>query len=247
MKNIVLILLLILSSSMASACERTLSFGVLHEWWKPYYFQDNGKPTGSEVDFLKLVFNDAGICYKTIPIPSSERALVELKQGNIDLLFSASYSDERAEYAHFSVPYRTENARIFWNTSNSAVLKDATLAQLLTSGLQGAVNRGSYFGNKNDPLIKKSKSFRRVPTLRQRIALVSYNRVNFAIEDQAAGLLYLKENKIHNIEMHPYVIFSDDVSLMYSKKSVPLSVVHQLDASIKKNKGEYQALLQKYL
>jgi len=240
-------LALALSATHAFACEKTLSFGVSYESWEPYYFNKGDQQTGAEIDFIKLVFADANICYKTVRIPSSERALLELRKGNIDLLFSASKSEKRAEYAHFSEPYRTEYMRIFWHKSTPQKLKNATLAELLELRLQGAVNRGSYFGPINQPLIEKSSSFRRVPTLRQRINLVTHHRVDFAIEDEAAGLQYIHTNKIDNIELHPYIVHSDQVSFMFSKKSVPYSIVEKVNVAIKNNRDSYPDILARYL
>lgn len=240
-------LALALSATQAFACDKTLSFGVSYESWEPYYFNKGEQQTGAEIDFIKLVFSDTNICYKTIRVPSSERALLELKKGNIDLLYSASKSEKRAEYAHFSEPYRTEYMRIFRHKSTPQKLKNATLAELLEFGLHGAVNRGSYFGLINQPLIDKSSSFRRVPTLRQRINLVTHHRVDFAIEDEAAGLQYIHSHNIENIELHPYIVHSNQISFMFSKKSVPYSTVEKINAAIKNRRDTYPDLLAKYL
>ncbi|WP_435276380.1 substrate-binding periplasmic protein [Psychrobium sp. nBUS_13] len=242
-----LCLTLVLSASNAFACDKTLIFGISYESWEPYYSIKGEQHTGSEIDFLKLVLADANICYKTVRVPSSERALLELKKGNIDLLLSASNNESRAGHAHFSEPYRTEYIRIFWHKSAPSKLKNATLNEILEFGFHGAVNLGSYFGPINQPLIEKSLSIRRVATLRQRIDLVSHHRVDFAIEDEAAGLQYIHCHNIENIELHPYIVHSDQVSFMFSKKSVPYSIVEKINASIKNNRDSYPDILAKYL
>ncbi len=128
-------LLIFISSSVHSQpCQSTLKLG-LGSIWPPYHFNQNGQPSGIDIEIVQHIFKQANICLLYSKMPSSARALVELKKGSIDFLHGASFSEKRKEYAIFTLPYPQETVRIFWRKKISSALRNATLSQLLSAKL----------------------------------------------------------------------------------------------------------------
>jgi len=209
--------------------------------------EEKGKSTGADIEFIRQVLNEANICLSIAKLPSSERAQLEIKNGNIDFLYSASYSDKRAKYAAFSLPYREERVRIFWKKSHHQDLVNKTLVDLVDAGLMGVSNRGGYIGNYNQKVINDHSKITRVSTIRQRIKLLGLGRVDFAIEDELSGLYYLHQHDINNIELHPYVVYKNEVAMMFSRKSVTNDLIDKINIAIQKKKHQYPMILAEFM
>ena len=76
---------------------------------------------GFTVDFWKAVAEEAGLKY-TIRVLPFRQALQEFNEGRIDVLINLAISDERRQFADFSVPHVIVNGAIF-------VRKDKTVIQ----------------------------------------------------------------------------------------------------------------------
>lgn len=235
MKTLLLSLCISLYSLNSIACETTLTLGLGGDW-KPYSFEVQGQFTGTDIKYIKHILAEANICLAYFRITDSMRSHIELEKGNVDFLAAASYSLERDKFARFSRPYRSENMRIFWIKNKHQHLTNATLSDLVEAGLSGVANRGSYLGSHHLNLIKHTSSIHLVSTIRQRMNMLTLGRVDFAIEDEIAGLEYLRQNSLNNIELHPFIVFENEVSLMFSRKSVPKRIVDKINLIMKQNK-----------
>ena len=76
--------------------------------WVPYSYFESGGYKGLDIDILREVLDDLDFCYEFVDFPSSSRAFEQFKKNQVDLIFAASYTPERASYAAFSEPYRDE-------------------------------------------------------------------------------------------------------------------------------------------
>lgn len=92
-----------LSSWAAASCELKVGW----ENWHPYIYAENGAMNGIEYQYL-MALADAVDCRLSFVELPWIRALQELEQGNIDVLYGASHSPERHRFAEFSIPYRYE-------------------------------------------------------------------------------------------------------------------------------------------
>lgn len=96
-------------SSALAACE--LRFG-----WEPYvpyqFAGAGGEVTGADIVLMRELAAAIGceVVFKELPWA---RQLLELENGAIDVVMSASRTPERAEYALFSMPYRRAEMAIF--------------------------------------------------------------------------------------------------------------------------------------
>ena len=247
LKLSVLLLCTFSGTSQAELCETTLTLG-LGNIWPPYYFEENSQPAGADIDIVQLIFAEANICLNYRKMPSSARALLELKNGNIDFLYAASFSEERAKIATFSAPYRHETVRIFWRANGLEYLSSASLKSLFLSGLIVATNRGSFIGKKADKILKMQNNAAviSVPTIEQRMMMLTHQRVDFIIEDEIAGLYYIHREKIKDIKLHPHVIYQDDISLMFSRK-VSQQTITLINTVIEQNGKKIDKIIESYV
>ena len=228
--KIFIFLFFIFSFQIHAVCKSTLTLG-LGNIWPPYFFNEAEVIKGIDIDIVKFIFAEANICLRYKKMPSSSRALVELKKGNIDFLYAATFSQERNEYALFTQAYRDENVRIFWHDNDKAKLIKADLSELLSLGLKGVTNRGSYIGEEVDLLMSKNNalSLIYVSTIEQRMKMLAFKRVDFTIEDELAGLYFLKEHQLKSIVVHPYKLFNGDVSLMFSRATISAQFIEEIN------------------
>jgi len=228
-------------------CENTFTLG-LGNIWPPYYFEENGQIKGADIEIVESIFAQSDICLRYVKMPSSARALIELKNGKIDFLYGASFSSERAEYAIFSQPYRHETIRFFSRNAEYNKYRNASLADLFIAKLQAATNRGSYIGGFGIALTQKENQpyINHAPTIERRMKMLIFKRVDFTIEDQIAGLFYLQEKAIQTIKMHPFIISQNDISLLFSKNNISKQQVEEINTIIINNRKKFEAILSSY-
>ena len=232
---------------ISKACEQTLSIGVGTSW-PPYYFEGKNNLIGIDVEIVETLFLELNICPRYIKMPSSVRGLTELEKGNVDVLYAASFTKERAVIGIFSEPYRQENVRIFWRPPQNNTIKYKDLMALLTANLVGTINPGSYFGPIYDKSLKTNNSWPLVyaPSIEQRMGMVDHNRVTFSIEDEIAGLYFLAQNKIKNIQLHPSSVYENQVSLLFSRKTVSQKQVTAINKVIINSQDKIKHIINSY-
>jgi len=231
----------------AESCEKTFTLG-LGNIWPPYYFEEQGQAKGIDIEIAESIFSQSNYCLRYIKMPSSSRALAELEKGNIDFLYGASFSQERAEYAIFSTAYRYETIRTFWNKDKLPENRISSLTGLFTEKLRAATNRGSYIGGQGKALTQKENQayISHVPTIERRMKMLAFKRVDFTIEDEIAGLFYLQKNKIKNMKMLPFIVYQNEISLVFSKKTISAQQVEKINHIIINNKEKFKTIIKRY-
>lgn len=219
-------------SPISNSCEKTLQVGVILPW-PPFVFDGEQALTGIDVEISRLVLTHAGFCSQFVSLPSSKRGLVELEKGRVDILTAASFNQQRAQYSHFSTPYRREKMRLFWYEDTKYLTHD--LASLLAQQKTIAVNNGGYYGKEFEQLSKVTNNkdlLVRVPLLKHRLYMLKAKRVDFMIDDEISGLYLISQEKIPGITLHPYVIHDNPIHFMLSKKTVTMDNVRSINAAI---------------
>jgi diguanylate cyclase (GGDEF)-like protein/PAS domain S-box-containing protein len=79
------------------------------------------------VDFWKSVAAEAGLEY-TIRVLPFNQVLQEFKEGKIDVLINLAISDERRQFADFSVPHVVVNGAIFVHKDKTGILSEDDLS-----------------------------------------------------------------------------------------------------------------------
>lgn len=228
-------------------CKSSITIG-LGSIWPPYYFEKQGKPTGIDIDIMSTIFEQAQLCIHYKKMSTTLRAFVELEKGSIDVLYAASFNAEREKIGLYSKPYRHENVRIFWKKNAVSSLVNGDLYTLLNAGLTGAINAGSYFGPTHDEIINSELmgAISNIPTITSRMKMLAHGRVDFLIEDEITGLYYLQQNKIADIELHPFLVYTNDVSFIFSRKNFTSMQVQEIDDLLQKNSTLISNIIRRY-
>lgn len=228
-------------------CQDTFTLG-LGSVWPPYYYEEEGQIKGVDIKIIENIFSQTDICLRFLKMPSSSRSLAELKKGTIDFIYGASFTHDREKYAIYSEPYRQETIRIFWKKAELSDYQNASLADLFTAQFRVATNRGAHIGGYGVALTKKANQpyISNVPTIERRMKMLTFDRVDFTVEDEVAGRYYLKTHPESSIEMHPFVVYQNEVSLLFSKKTTSISQVEKINRIINANKNKYQEILMGY-
>lgn len=228
-------------------CKDTFTLG-LGNVWPPYYYEEEGQVKGVDIKIIKDIFSQAGFCLRYLKMPSSSRQLAELKKGTIDFIYAASFTPERAKYAIYSQPYRQETIRLFWKKKERSKYLNASLDDLFTAKLRVATNRGAYVGDNGLALTKKENQpyISNVPTIERRMKMLTFNRVDFTVEDEVAGRYYLKQHPESLIVIHPFIVYQNEVSLLFSKKTISIQQVEEINKVIDRSREQYQNILMNY-
>ncbi|PCI61426.1 MAG: amino acid ABC transporter substrate-binding protein [Gammaproteobacteria bacterium] len=247
-----LFLYLVSSYIQADDCQKFTADNIIRvgsgNYLEPFHYLEAGVPSGLDIDIVAVVLNKANYCFNYTVTPSSARSMIELKQGRIDMLWSASFTEDRAEIAYYSIPYRQENIVLFWfPEKHPIILQQANLQELLNAGLRGVINLGGYYGEEVKQVLKEPRAnLLQVSTLERRMKMLLNNRVDFVIEDELAGHFYLLKNKLSSIKVHPHVLHQNMVSFIFSKKSTSKQKVDRINKAIAASEDEITKIISRF-
>tara|TARA_R110000737_G_scaffold351598_1_gene394335 strand:- start:292 stop:981 length:690 start_codon:yes stop_codon:yes gene_type:complete len=217
--------------------------------WPPYDVEKDGRYSGIDIDIIELILGKANFCINYKKMPSTARGLLELKKGTIDLIYAISQTSERMKFGVYSLPYREENISIFWKHQNHDELINVDLETLLATDLLGAVGRGGYYGTKFDLLLGSTNlktKIIEVNSVDHRMKLLQENIVDYVVEDELTGRMYLADNNIQDIRQHTLYINKNRVSFLFSKKTISNDVVKKINQLIINNRIEIDKIIQLY-
>lgn len=236
-----LLSVVLLYSNAAYSCEMTLKVSVAKNW-PPYSYLDKDTYKGIDIEILELALSKAKICWQYISYPSSARAFKQLKNEKIDLIFAASWSQERESFAHFSLPYRRESMVLFSHSDGVEQPFD------FNSKSTVAINRGSYYGEKFANYINRCEDcVVEVNSTTQRFLLLQNKRIDFSVEDQLTGLYTLAYSNLFNVvKPTNHVIYNNSVHFMTVRNERGELARHRLNQTIKQLDQEIGDIVLRY-
>lgn len=209
--------------------------------WPPYIFFQDGKFHGLEYELLTSTAKAAGCEIKMMDVPWV-RAQLMLKARKLDLLYGAGYSPERAEYAKFSDPYRTEQFVLVTKAGADDEPKSVSLNTWIRSKKPKnkprivGVFRGDFYGEKMDSIFKSNTKHLRLIELsqnKQMIEMLDAGRLDgFIIEDAVARM----EIQTSTVPMRRFVIeeqVADPLHYMFSL-DIADDVIGRFNAAIQR-------------
>lgn len=210
-------------------CEITLGW----ESRKPYQFFENKKMQGIDVDVLSSAAASANCNLAFVEKPWAE-LLDEVKTGKIDVVAGATPTDERKEYADFSIAYRAESFVLFIPTSSN--FSGDNLSQYLSYGNKIGVSQGYFYGDEVDELMSHaqySRLFVSSATNEASFYNVEYGRANGVLVDPVEGRYIIKRKGLAaKMKESAISIPADSVAYMFSKKSTKADKIAQVKASL---------------
>lgn len=231
------------------ACERTLLVSA-SSTWVPYSYTVGEKFKGLDIEILELILTKNNFCWEYIVFPSSSRAFTELEKGDVDLIFGATYTQERSSFAAFSTAYRDEKMIFFYNDKNQHnkdLIKNLTTSNspysLLSKSLI-AKNRGSYYGESFENFKKECSScLLELSLAKKRFMLLSTDRVDFVVEDYLTGL-YLQVAK--NIMPGRFIVNKSPTHYMFRKRLFDDKALEKFNSTIRNSEKEIAQIISKY-
>lgn len=225
--------------------------------WEPYlpyqFAGEDGRATGADLVLMRELATaiGCGVVFKELPWA---RQLLELENGALDVAMSASWTAERAAYAHFSIPYRRADMAIFVRRGTVSRYRLRALSEIPGIGFRLGVILGYYYGPEFeelqqdpafaasiDPAADYATNIRKL--LHARIdGLLVDDEVVMRAESQALGVA-------DRVERYPLQMPGDEFHLMFSRRSVAADVVAAVDRQLHamKASGRILAILDQFV
>ena len=247
----VMFLLLLKSSLLLADCNKELING----WggnWEPFIMGSHDKPSGLDMDILDAVVKTAGCTWKNTKteIPWA-RHMAWIKSGELDLATAASWTQERAEFAYFTKPYRNEYIAIFIRKSDLQKYASLSLQELASSPFKVGSELGNTYGGVMNSLLKTmGEHVEYVNNNEQNILKLKGGRIDGYLGYIPFDSIEIKEKGLEKeiVILPSSLINTGNVHFMLSKKNNSKEIFRALNealAEIKSN-GTYDKIIKKY-
>lgn len=229
-------------------------------WWEPYQYQktfpSGSRLSGMDVELVKAISRriDLNVQYKQISWANHQDDLMD---GDIDMASGATFTDTRAEYAYFSVPYRFEENSLFVKRESDKILKFDTISEFLTQvRLQNfilGVTKGFIYADPqinvfiNDPGNKDI--IRYYDEDQMTLEALINNQVDGMLSDRIVGAAAILNRPDTRIVKEIPLGIKTPIHLMFSKDSVKVDLVDKFNREIKQftKSAEYKDIVKTYL
>jgi len=248
--QLLVVLPILLPISVNLAYAQVLSLG--WEEWQPYQYKDSNETvTGLDIELVQAIAYNIDHELTLVELPW-KRHLKNVEHGRTDLAASASKTPEREAFAFFSEPYRSESVVMYVRKADTEKYQFNSLREIIGTDFILAVTRGYYYGEeyealKDDP--EFTKHIREVNDNQFAQRLLLKNRVDGFLEDPVAATVELREEGLLNKVSVHMPIYSDDIYVMFSKKSTNPDLVTEFNRSLAELKanGVIDRIMDKYL
>lgn len=185
----------------------------------PSSWLDGGKLVGASVEFVKEVALAAGVkSVETRSYDSWSKALNATQLGEVDLIFSAAWSEERARFLNFIQPgYAGQYLYVIVRKGERFPLRKYSDLK----GRKGVAGRGEAFGNsKFGVYVENELKLERSPTITRSFELLLDGKVDYilAYENAANSEIFINNlgEKVDVVSTYP---FYAETYLAISKRS----------------------------
>ena len=241
MPGIAMLLVSLLGGMQASVaepiteCSRPLVIRA-SETYSPFSMKDvNGMATGIDNQFITRILRETGCDARFVFMPW-KRSLYAIEHGDIDILPSASFTAERAEYGLFSVPYRNDVIGFTVRKGDARRIQIERLDDIARQNLVIGHVRGAYRGEdfkafsakvENAPFIMD------VSMAPHGMQLLMARRVDLLLGIPAAYVAQADElGFTGGVEEHPFMLAKEPVRLMFSTKTIAPELAQKLSEAI---------------
>jgi len=206
--------------------------------WPPYqYIDESGKLTGFDIDFISAIgkLMDCEVVYQEV---NWARGLVDLENGNLDLIPNANFTEERSVWAHYSEPYRDSSIVMYIRKGELELYPYQSLKDIAGTEFRLGVGRGVVYSDEFS-MLQKNPEFRErlqyIPTSEmQQYEMLQAGRI-YGILRSITALKSLHDSfgQGFNLEIHPMPVVSARQHVIFSKKSVSAEKVERFNESLR--------------
>jgi polar amino acid transport system substrate-binding protein len=219
-------------ASANAACSVVAGYGVE----PPYHYPDeDGRVIGIDADILRSVLGDIGCEIRFVQRPW-KRTLVEIKEGSLDSTMGASFREERAKFAHYSMPYRGQPHVVI--TGKARIPAARSLSEFLDNGHNLGVVLGWHYTDAIRALLdgpRYAKQVVTVPKFELAVSMLDAGRFEGLLGNPSvlAGIVGVERVR-RDYAMLPADI--DVLHILFSRKSVSADIAarfnRQLEAGL---------------
>jgi len=89
--------------------------------WRPFNYNQDGKPAGFSIDYMNLVASKVGLEVEYVSGPSWNQFLEMMRSGELDVMLNIVRTPERDTYLHFTEPYSETPSVLVVRSGEAAV------------------------------------------------------------------------------------------------------------------------------
>jgi ABC-type amino acid transport substrate-binding protein len=230
-----------------SDCSRPLIIRA-SETYRPFSMKDeNGFAVGIDTVFMSRVLKSIGCDSRFVFMPW-KRGLYALEQGDVDILPSASYTEARAKYGLFSIPYRNDVIGFVVRNGDAKRIELSSLDDVIDRNLVIGHVRGAYRGAAFQKFINSPEGAMHVSDVSvglHALQLLLVDRVDLLLGIPAAYLAQAQQQGYgDSVEEHPFILGREPVRLMFSAKNISPELVSKINEAILREirTAEYKSL-----
>ncbi len=245
------IVALLAHMTAAADCENELVNGWGGEW-TPFIMGSPEDPSGLDIEILDAVVKKAGCRWRnTASVIPWSRHLRSVESGTVDIAPAASRTEERATYAYFTLPYRTEYVAVYVLEEHYDKFAALRLDQLSTLDFRLGTVRGDVYGEQMGEFVKQLEhNLQIVDSNTQNLEKLQLNRIDGYIGHPPHDTIVLKRKTLPaNVVMLPNSIApTGSVHFMLSKKGVSKATFAALNKALAalEQDGTIDAIKAKY-
>ncbi len=217
------------------------------------YTDGDGRAGGIDIDVVRAFARELG-CSVTFEEMPWTRILLAIEAGQLDLTSSASMTDERLQFARFSIPYRQAEMAIYVRRGESGRFALGGLQDIPKAGLRLGIVTGYYYGDQFEALIR-NESFEALidPAAEYdtNIRKLLHGRIDgFIVDDVGVMVSALRRLGVRDqVERHPLVLPGDDLHFMFSRQTVDALRVEGVNRVLERlrNDGRLRDIMRTHL
>lgn len=247
----------------SKACPMSLKKNhLINGWylWEPYQFEKVTSGglviAGLDIEVLKKISSKIGVIVGSKRVDWGQHQAF-LKDGKIDVAVAATYTDERAEYAYFSEPYRFEENSLFISEASSKKLEFRSntelFAQIRLQNFKLGVTAGFSYASPELNLFINDKANEDIVFAYENdtesLKAVIRGDIDGFVTDRMVGAAAVLKHKASSFVDELPLEGKTPVHLMFSKKTVSADVVDKFNQEINDFIGsyEYKNIMKSYL
>ncbi|MBK1887980.1 substrate-binding periplasmic protein [Marinobacter sp. DY40_1A1] len=219
----------------------------------PYFFPQLGHVAGIDADISREIMQRMGCNLSLVKLPWA-RALVELREGRIDMVSGAHRTSEREKYAYYAstVPTVSPNL-LFIRRSDRAEFRFSGLREVLDSGFRLGAQINVSYSEEYSALVQDSRYRGNIEYTSRRDSLwrmLALNRIDGVIADKLTAMHEIQALGLSDRITHSSMVVSNrKAHYIFSKESVSPEFVADFDRALEamQNDGTYSAIVHRYV
>ncbi len=232
--------------------------------WDPYQYESSKNEdtqktvflTGLDIKLMQAILDYANFQIHHSYVNWGQHQM-DLKDGKRDLAAGAFYSNDRAQYAYYSEPYREETNVLYLKKGqaknypfrDTKGMLEMFKARKFRLGIIGSYKYAAPIINDfiNDPA--NQDLLVKVKTETENFEHLFKDKIDGFLVDRLVGATLMWRNHWQSkIDIHPNLLVSDKIYAIFSKKTTTPETVQQFNQALKKIKksGHYKRIVMDY-